>query len=164
MAWWTHLLFFERNLEEHKSSPAPQERFSLSYLGHVLREHLHENYIDFLYLILSLLTYIYLTLSIVTFFFEDRVPQNLPYAIETLSEPYLGILGIYVVVKEIERRRGHIKQRTWGELFAIVWFLFFITASILTFFSDHYQVNAIYKTVVTNALAAVIIRIGTIIR
>ncbi len=144
--------------------PLEEERFSFSYFNRVLREYFRKNLIDFLYLVLSLFTYIYLALSILTFFFEKSVPDFLPKTIEILSEPYLGVLGVYVVVREIERRRGHIKQRTWGELFAIIWFFFFIVASFLTFFSLEYHANAIYKTVVTNALAAVIIRLGMIIR
>ena len=163
MAWWTHILFFGGDSEDHKPPPA-EERFSFSYFSRVLKDYFRQNLIDLLYLVLSLFTYIYLALSILTFFFEKSVPSFLPKAIEILSEPYLGVLGVYVVVKEIERRRGHIKQRTWGELFAIVWFLFFVIASFLTFFSEEYHANAIYKTVVTNALAAVIIRVGMIIR
>lgn len=163
MAWWTHLLFFGHNLEDHKLPPA-REQLSFSYFSRVLQDYFRQNLIDLLYLILSIFTYVYLALSILTFFFEKSVPLFLPDTIEILSEPYLGVLGVYVVVKEIERRRGYIKQRTWGELFAIIWFLFFVTASFLTFFSEDYHANAIYKTVVTNALAAMIIRLGMIIR
>lgn len=163
MAWWTHLLFLGRSPQDHKSSPE-EERPSFSYFKRAVREYFRQNFIDFLYIVLSLFTYVYLALSILTFFFEKSVPGFLPNTIEILSEPYLGVLGVYVVVKEIERRRGYIKQRTWGELFAIIWFFFFITASALTFYSEEYHANSIYKTIVTNALAAVIIRLGMIIR
>ena len=163
MAWWTHLLFFGRNPGDH-TPPQEEERFSFSYFRRVLKDYFRQNLIDLLYLVLSIFTYVYLALSILTFFFEKSVPNFLPHAIEILSEPYLGVLGVYVVVKEIERRRGYLKHRTWGELFAIIWFFFFVTASFLTFFSPEYHANAVYKTVVTNALAAIIIRIGMVIR
>ena len=166
MAWWTHLLFFEKELGDQKGPKLEpgERRFSLGFIRRALREYVRQNYIDLLYLVLSLFTYVYLGLSVVTFFFETHVPRIFPNIIEVLSEPYLGVLGIYVVVKEIERRRGHLKRRTWGELFATIWFIFFLTATAFTFFSESYQTSHIYKTVVTNALAAVIIRLGTIIR
>lgn len=164
MAWWTHLLFFERDLKENKEELPANEGFSLASFGRAVRQFFYNNLVEILYVILSFFTYFYLLFSIVTFFFEKSVPPYFPRIIETLSEPYLGVLGIYVVVRELERRKGLIKKRTWGELFAVIWFFFFVAASFLTFFSEHYHLSTIYKTVVTNALAAVIIRVGILIR
>lgn len=163
MAWWTRPIF-EGNPEVHRRNRREETLFSLGGFRWALKGYFRKNYIDFLYLGLSLFTYLYLGLSIVTFFFEQSVPNFFPKIIDALSEPYLGTLGIYVVVKEIERRRGRLKQRSIGELFAIIWFIFFIVATFLTLYSNHYHLNSVYKTVVTNALAALIIRIGMIVR
>lgn len=165
MAWWTHLLFFRRETpgEENYGITQKEEGFFAVFLR-ALKDYIYQHFLALLYYVLSFLTYLYLGLSIVTFFFPKQVPKSFPYIIDALSEPYLGALGIYVVVKEIERRRGRKLYRHLGELFTAVWFLFFIAASGLTYFSDDYNLGALYKTVVTNALAAIIIRIGTLIR
>lgn len=165
MAWWTHILFFGRNtLEEENKSTTQKEETIFAVFRRAVKELIYENFLTFLYYLLSFFTYLYLGLSIITFFLPRQVPQSFPYVIDTLSEPYLGALGIYVVVKELERRRGKDSQKHWGEYFTATWFLFFIAATILTYFSENYELGGLYKTVVTNALAAIIIRIGTLIR
>jgi len=163
MAWWNHLLFTDSPSVIQKEANL-QEELPLGLFRRAIRQYLYENFIDILYIALFTFTYLYLGLAIVTFFFEARVPHIFPNIIETLSEPYLGALGIYVIVKEIERRRGKMVQRLWGELFAVVWFFFFVTASILILFSNQYHVSMIYKNVVTNALAAIIIRLSVLLR
>lgn len=163
MAWWTYILF-SNGYSSLKRRGQTRSKSLFAVFKHVLQEHTKERFVDFLYFFLSILTYLYLGLTIITFFFESYVPNALLITVETLSEPYLGALGIYVVVKEIERRRGrHISYR-WGDLFAALWIIFLVTATILTYVSEHYHVSVIYKTIVTNALAALIIRIGTILR
>lgn len=163
MAWWTHLLFFKRQLAMQEDANSKDGGY-FAVFGRAIKQYIYDNFIDLLYIFLSLFTYLYLGLSIVTFFFETSVPKAFPRIIDILSEPYLGALGIYVVVKELERRRGKITSRRWGEAFTATWFIFFITATFFTFFFDGYDLDGVYKTVVTNALAAIIIRIGTILR
>lgn len=163
MAWWTHLLFFKARLEEEPAEDRTHESVFASF-RRAMDEHMREHVIDILYFTFTIFTYLYFLLSVVTFLFEDSVPPLFPNAIEVLSEPYLGVLGIYVVVKEVERRRGKVKPRTWSELFAVMWIVFLAAATGLTFYSEHYAVSETYKTIVTNALAALIIRLGTILR
>jgi len=162
MAWWTHIIF--RNHFEKPQRPLFREELSLGYLRNAIKEYIYENISEILYFLFGLVTYLYLAIAIVVFFFEKSLPPLLPRVVEIFSEPYLGVLGVYVVVKEIERRRGHVKTRAWGELFGIIWFFFLVVATLFTFYSDNYHASEIYKTVVTNALAALIIRIGTMIR
>ncbi len=163
MAWWTHLLFF-RSYPDAQNGKISKEENLFALFNRALREYIYKNFLDILHFVLSICTYVYLGLAIVTFFFEEYVPAAFPSVIETLSEPYLGVLGIYVVVRELERRRGRQVRTGLGELFAVIWFFFFVAASFLTYFSEHYALSAIYKTVVTNALAALIIRIGILLR
>jgi len=162
MAWWTHILFSKDILDRYEE-PKKEESIFAVFRG-ALREYIYENFIDILYFILSIFTYFYLGLSVIAFFFQKTVPPILPYIIDTLSEPYLGALGIYVILKEIERRRGRFLKMRQGEVFAIFWFCFLVAATLLTYFSPYYHLNIVYKTVVTNSLAALIIRIGTMLR
>lgn len=165
MAWWTHLLFFGRNIPgEENQSTAQKEENIFTVLRRAVKEYLYKNFLTLLYYLLSTFTYLYLGLSIITFFLSKQVPKSFPYIIDTLSEPYLGALGVYVVVKELERRRGKEPPKHWGELFTATWLIFFAVATILTYLSDDYNLSGTYKNVVTNALAAIIIRIGTLIR
>ena len=164
MAWWTHLIFFGARLENQLNEQEKEEGNIFIVFGRVLKNYFYEKLTEILYFLLATITYLYLALSIVTFFFDKYVPQIFPFIISTLSEPYLGVLGVYVVVKEINKRRGKMAPKHWGELFVGLWFMFFITATLLTIFSEHYYTNAIYKTIVTNSLAALIIRIGTLLR
>lgn len=163
MAWWTHLLFLGTYLDR-RADEIKKEEPLFSIFRRVVKDYLYEHLLEILYLGLGIITYVYLVLSIITFFFESDLPQSFSNIIEIFSEPYLGVLGIYVVVKEIERRRGRPIQKRWGDLFAVVWFVFLVSATLLTYFSEYYHVDALYKTVVTNAMAALIIRIGTILR
>lgn len=141
-----------------------QEENVLTVLKRALKEYLYNNFVDILYILFGIVTYCYLALTVTAFFFERQVPRIVPQLVDLFSEPYLGVLGIYVVVREIERRRGkHVKNR-WGDLFAAVWFIFLVVATVLTYVSESYHVTGVFKAVVTNALAALIIRIGTMLR
>lgn len=129
-----------------------------------IEPYLHDHLVDTLYYALGVFTYIYFALSALTFFFRTSVPNSFPYIVDILSNPYLGALGVYVVVKEIVRRRNNTMRRRWGELFATLWLTLFVTASLATYFSEYYYLDEMYKIVATNSLAAIIIRIGTLIR
>lgn len=129
-------------------------------------KYLYNNYVDLLYVSLSVFTYLYVILSALTFAFQENGPYLLAYSLDALSEPYLGALAIYVLVKEIERRnlsKEDCKKRR-GELFVIIWLSFLFAATAITYFSDVYNLNEIYQTIVTNSLAAIIIRIGSLLR
>lgn len=164
MAWWTHIFFFGRNTLEEDKSTTKKEENALALFRRAVKSYFYENFLALLYYFLSFFTYLYLGLSIITFFLPKQVPKSFPYIIDTLSEPYLGALGVYVVVKELERRREKYSPKHRGEYFTAIWFLFFLSATLLTYFSENYQLGGLYKTIVTNALAAIIIRIGTLIR
>lgn len=163
MAWWTHILFFKGRLGDRKEEDLTGQSLLASF-RRALAQYIYDYFVDTLYVLLTIATYVYFGFSVITFLFEDSLPPLYPNIIEIFSEPYLGVLGVYVVVREVERRKGKIRQRTWGEIFAILWIVFLAVATGLTYYSDHYAVSETYKTIVTNALAALIIRIGTIVR
>ena len=162
MAWWTYLLFLGP-LERREFQINQGEGIS-GVLKRALREYLYNNFVEILYVSLGVITYCYLALTIAAFFFEQHVPGIVPHLVDIFSEPYLGALGIYVVVREIEHRRGKHTKNRWGDLVAAAWILFLVAATTLTYVSENYHITGVYKIVVTNALAALIIRIGTILR
>ena len=165
MAWWTHIFFFREMPEEGNKYEVAGNNSTLAVFRRAIEDYFYNHLVDFLFVSLSIFAYLYLFLAIITFFFENQTPKYLPDIIETLAEPYLGAIGIYIVVKEIERRRGkNIRSMRKGDIFTLIWFIFFVSASFLTYFSEDYHWGTLYKTIVTNALAAIIIRIGALIK
>lgn len=165
MAWWTHIFLFRKIPEEGNKYEVARNNSTLAVFRRAIEDYFYNHLVDFLFVSLSIFAYLYLFLAIITFFFEDQAPKYLPDIIETLAEPYLGAIGIYIVVKEIERRRGkNIRSMRKGDIFTLIWFIFFVSASFLTYFSESYHWGSLYKTIVTNALAAIIIRIGALIK
>lgn len=162
MAWWTHLIFFRDYLGNPGEDEKEESIFAV--FRRAIRQYLYENFLFILSRVLTFFTYGYLTLAIVAFFFENDVPPLLPYLVDIFAEPYLGVLGIYVVIREVKKRRGIAVLKLWGELFAALWVIFCISASLALYFSAHYHTGEIYKTIVTTTFAALIIRIGTFIR
>jgi hypothetical protein len=165
MAWWSDIIEnyeARRKARDRKTPRLPG--FSLGF-KETIRSFLHENFVDFLYLSLSVFTYLYILLSFVTFVFQEHGPHLLAYTMETLSEPYLGALAMYVLVKEIElRRMGKDQTKKRGELFVTVWLAFLVVATTATYLFEAFALNEIYQTIVTNSLAAVIIRMGSLLR
>ncbi|MBI2035950.1 MAG: hypothetical protein HYT12_04725 [Candidatus Liptonbacteria bacterium] len=165
MAWWTALIIKNRSKDvQSAGSQGEVKTFSIDF-SRVIKGYLYENFIDVLYISLSVFTYLYVLLSIITFVLQDEAAKLLIYAMEALSEPYLGALAIYVLVKEVERRKlPNNAGKRRGELFVIIWLTFLLSASAITYFSDFYELNGIYQTILTNSLAAVIIRIGSLLK
>ena len=163
MTWWTHIAFPGSNPENH-TTPLFREKFSSGLLYRAIRQYVYDNFVDILYVFLRIFTYLYLIISVVTFFFPAHVPHSFVYIVDALSEPYLGALGIYVIVKQLERRRKPNAPRSGIEFLPIFWLIFLAISSAAIFYSDNYHVGELYQTVVTNALAVMIIRIGTILR
>lgn len=157
MAWWTHILFMKK--EKMSSSKKRGGVFITGYKG--LKKYIRKKSIDILYVIFSIFTYLYLALSVIAFFFHTFVPDSLPFIIEALSDPYLGALGLYIVMHGLYRKK---KSRSHGQLFVPLWALFFLFASAFIYFVPDHTLETLYKTVVTNAFAALILRVGMILR
>lgn len=119
---------------------------------------------DWLFIGLGAFTHIYLLLMAILFFgnFADDAPLFF-FAIDALQEPYLGALGVYVILKEIRKRGRPYPSRYWGELFVVFWAAFSVIATVLTFISPHYQFDAVYKIILTNGLVVLLIYMGSLI-
>lgn len=125
----------------------------------------HRHSFNIIYSIFNFLTHSYLAIIIFSFFFQKYVPGNIIQLIDSLSDPYLGILGIYLVLKEVKIRTGATTpHRFMKEAFVMSWIILLMISSLLTLTSQTYHVDGVYKLIVTNSLASIIIRIGTLFR
>ena len=119
---------------------------------------------DWIFILLGAFTYIYLTLLAVVFFGRlAGITPKLFVVLDVLKEPYLGTLGIYVLLKEVRKRRKIYPSRYWGELFVIFWMSFGVIATVLTVFSPSFNFDVVYKTILTNSLVVILIYLGGLI-
>lgn len=140
--------------------------FALLKCGHKnFTEFIKNHSLDILYGFFGFITHAYLAVILISFFLQDYIPETLIHLADSLSEPYLGIIGIYLVLKEVRIRTGKlIPHRVLGEAFVAVWVILLFVSSLLTFVSESYHVDDVYRLIITNSLASVIIRIGTLFR
>lgn len=128
-------------------------------------EFLKNHSLDILYGFFGFITHAYLAVILLSFFLQDYIPETLIRLADSLSEPYLGVIGIYLVLKEVRIRTGKlVPHRILGEAFVAVWVILLFVSSLLTFLSESYHVDDVYRLIITNSLASVIIRIGTLFR
>jgi len=117
--------------------------------------------LDWLFIGLSTFTHIYLVVLAIVFF--GRLANQfsrLFSLLDLLQNPYLGALGVYVVLKEIRKRRRAYPSRYWGELFVVLWVALLVIATFLTIISGSYNFDNIYRIILINGLLVLIIYIG----
>ena len=161
MAWWTDILFLRKHFGEKQESENGESIFAS--LMRAVRRAFYDNFVDTLHHALVVATYAYLLTNIVVFFFQQSLPASSAWLIAAFSEPYLGALGIYIVVNEIRRHRGIKVYPHFGTVATLSWLALLVVSSTLVYFGENYHLNVVYRTVVTNSFAAFIIRIGTIL-
>lgn len=159
MAWWYFLKeFLYRTVLKR---PGEREEGDDEASAHIALRH---RAVDWLYLGLGIFTHLYVAATALIFF--AYAGGDWPVLVGTLGalqEPYLGGLGVYVVLKELEKRRHNWPSRHYGEYFVTAWMgLLFISTLFVLFFSD-YRFDAVYKMIVTNSLATLVIYIGGLI-
>ncbi|MBI2640566.1 MAG: hypothetical protein HYW91_01610 [Candidatus Sungbacteria bacterium] len=138
--------------------PGEKEDDSDEASNHTVLRH---RAVDWLYFWLGLSTHLYGATATVLFFL--RAGSEWPVLaglLDAFQEPYLGGLAVYVILKEIEKRRHGRTSQHYGEYFVIAWMgLLFVSTIFILFFAE-YHFDAVYKLIITNSLAAVIIYIG----
>ena len=162
MAWWGHNLQLKALAEERAGA---EKRDTVSgLLSQSVKDAIYNNFLALLHFSLGFIAYGYLLLVVAVFFLQEEmaIPPAVLRIVESLSEPYLGAIGIYLFIKEIRSRRG-AKSRILNEAFVGIWLIFFLAASILTFVSKHYHIDPLYNLIMTNSLASIIIRLGTVL-
>lgn len=130
-------------------------------LSGALKTFFYHNFLDILYHALTIFTFSYLAFVIWAFFDQNNIPIIVSRVVDALAEPYLGTLGVYLVVKEIRQRLGKKTHKHMADIIVFAWLMLMLVSSLLTMFSASYHFNIVYRHIVTNSLAALIIRIGT---
>lgn len=157
MAWWGLLSNFF-NKEGLGGDSAPKDPKNLK---EAIRGALIQDGIDVLYFILWFFTHFYI-ISTAFLFFSARggyyfVTTGL---VDALSEPYLGAIGIYVILKELRKKRINNESRHRGEIFVWAWLMLLIVSSILVISTDKFRFDDIMKVIITNSLASAIIYVA----
>lgn len=119
------------------------------------------NGVDALYFSIGAFTHFYG--AALAFLFLFRAALSWPLlvgALDALQEPYLGGLGVYVILKEIRKRRHREPSKHYGEFFVAMWLILLVASTITVFFSPQYHFDETYKLIITNSLATVVIYIG----
>lgn len=158
MAWWDNNLLLEYVFDQEKKPGRGDGFFVRAYKA--LHEYFVSHFIEFLYVFSSFITYAYLVSVVAVFFFKTAIPPIVTKIIDSVSEPYLGLIGIYIILKEIRERRGE-RVSVLSEIFIALWFSLLVVSTVLTFFSTSYHFDEFYKLIITDSLAAFIIRLGT---
>lgn len=161
MTWWTDILFLGKRFEEKNDFGKEESIFALFLRA--AKKIFYDNFVDTLHAFLTITTYAYLAASVAVFFFQKILSLPLIALISAFSEPYLGALGLYLVVNEIRRRRGKNTHPHLGTIFVGAWLILLAVSTLFVYFDTTYHFNRLYQTIVTNSFATVIIRLGTII-
>ncbi|MDP3785298.1 MAG: hypothetical protein Q8R12_04515 [bacterium] len=117
--------------------------------------------VDWLYFALGAFTYFYLILIAIFYFF--RITEFLPRAFlffDSFDEPYLGAVAVYTILKEIRKRKG-IRRHYRGGGFVILWNMVFLAALLAVWLSERYAFDGLLHIMLTNALATLIIWVGS---
>lgn len=119
---------------------------------------------DWLYYLLGASTYIYLALLAVMFFggLSSQWPRTW-LLVDGLQNPYLGALGIYVILKEVRKRRRKYPSRYLGELFVVLWLALLSATTIAVLVSPQYGFDEVYNLILNNSLVIGLIYLGAFI-
>lgn len=119
---------------------------------------------DWLYYLLGASTYIYLTLLAVMFFggFIGSWPK-VWLLVNGLQNPYLGALGVYVILKEVRKRRRKYPSRYLGELFVGLWFTLLVVTTGAVLVLPRYGFDEVYNLILNNSLVIGLIYLGAFI-
>ena len=77
-----------------------------------------------------------------------------------VSEPYLGAVGIYVILKEIRKRKIARESRHYGEIYVWLWLILLLTGSSLVLLTKNFHFDTIMRLIITNSLASFVIYIA----
>lgn len=119
--------------------------------------------VDRLYLGLGFFTNLYLALIAIEFFSNLHLTHPaLELMLDALSEPYLGALAVYVVLKEIRKRRPEGAGTSHhGERFVIAWLVFLGLTTLAVVFTERYRFDLVYGLIISNAAASAMLYLGS---
>lgn len=157
---WFHIMLEAEELKPGKKSTEKKlftlrERFKLA---------LFKEMIDILFVLLSIFSYFYIiTLAFLFFGQLWREYYTISFFVMALSEPYLGAVAVYTILKEFRKKKHKLGSLHKGEIFVILWGLMLVIALTVTIFSDNYVLGEPLKIIITNGIAVSLIYIGSVI-
>lgn len=120
--------------------------------------------IDALYFVIGVLTHFYgAALAVLFLFRASNVWPMLVGVLEAMRDPYLGGLGVYVILKEIRKRRHLEPSKHRGEFFVLMWLALLGASTAMIFFLPQYKFDEVYQLIIANSLATLVIYIGGLI-
>lgn len=119
---------------------------------------------DGLYFLLSVFTVFYFCAVTVTFFSARHDFYFVTIQLlKALSEPYLAALSLYVILKEIRKRKIEKESRHFGEIFLVLWLILFAVSSSVVFYTDTYVFDDVMSLITTASLTSLVLYIAGLI-
>ncbi|MBI5045616.1 MAG: hypothetical protein HZC14_01250 [Candidatus Niyogibacteria bacterium] len=125
---------------------------------------LFQEMLDVLFFFLGIFTYFYF-FSLAWLYFGKSWDEHklLAFFVNALSEPYLGAVAMYTILKEYRKKSGRLEHLHKGEFFVACWAVFLVLALLFTIFSDQYVIGLPLKIIMTNSVTVVLIYVGSIV-
>ncbi|OHA07166.1 MAG: hypothetical protein A2934_02170 [Candidatus Sungbacteria bacterium RIFCSPLOWO2_01_FULL_47_10] len=153
MAWWQAVTEFLRSSNPY-SYEAPSE--PLGWKDSLRRVAIGAA-IDWLYFLLGFFTHFYFwSLAFLFFFQEGGYWVVTAKLLDAVSGPYLISVGVYVVLKEVRKRKISVESRHFGELYVSLWAILLAIGSILVITTESYRFDSVMELIIANSLAVVI--------
>ena len=118
--------------------------------------------VDWIYSGLWAFTHAYLVLLTVLFFGDLGSFQDFAVFVgDTFQDSYFVLLGFYVVLKELRRRRReNYPSRHRGEWFVAMWFTLFVVATTLAVSVPGYGLSTAYRLIANSSLVSLFVFLG----
>ncbi|MDO8574715.1 MAG: hypothetical protein Q7R61_00310 [bacterium] len=157
MSWWLNIIEYLKNPEDNSADGNFNAKKTIN-------KALAESAVDLLYYTLGFFSSIYFLAGVYLFFLDAGVYNGLFIKIfDSLSEPYLGSVGIYVILKEVRKRQSKTESKHLGEYFVFSWLILFIVAVGFVWISPNYHFDEIMGAITTITLALTVIYTGGLI-
>ncbi|MEK7133079.1 MAG: hypothetical protein AAB771_00100 [Patescibacteria group bacterium] len=113
---------------------------------------------------LSAFTYFYFITLVVLYFGRFWGSYStLSFLVSAFSEPYIGAVAVYTLLKEYRKKIKLSGSFHRGEVFVGAWALMLFAAIALTLFSDNYPLNEPFKIIIQVSSAVILIYLGSLI-
>lgn len=154
---WTHLIGGV-NSESGDAGLTDEPTLRARFRGIVFKE------LRIFYFILSFFTYFFIvTLGWLYFGRLWEEHYDIAFIISAMSEPYMGALAIYTILKEHRKKTYKAGSFHKGEIFVGIWVSMLVAALFLTAFSDNYTIGEPLRILISNSTAVILIYIGGLI-
>lgn len=160
MPWWHMLPNFMKDskINDVKESP-----------GFVpwttqLKRVLFQEALDITYFFLGVFTYVYIVFLALLYFGKLWDQWHLiSFFADAFAEPYLGAVGIYVILKESRKRKYNAPSKHKGEFFVFFWGALFVLAVGSAAVFEVYGLDEPLKIIVKSSVAIWLIYLAGVI-